>query len=293
VKHLEEHRLQTDVHTGDVLFWFTTCGWMMWNWLVSGLASEATLVLYDGSPAHPDVTTLWRLAERCGIDLTVSTALDLSSWDTRPLIPFRNIYFAMLASNNGADTIWCVGVKGDHTPDKSPAAFTRMSEVLSEFADRPIKIDSPFWEMTKTDVVRWYVEAGLPVRDLLDTFSCMEPGGRRVHCGRAVGPHRNRQAVVALDPVQARLDEARRIDPGGRGLGDLLTGHGVKQVGRAPDARDLGSALVGMMVNSHGGRSANIVRTSSQTMRAPAQQKDRILAKKDAMRSAGGVAQRA
>lgn len=124
------------------------------------------------------------LAERCGIDLTVSTALDLSAWDTRPLIPFRNIYFAMLASNYEADTIWCVGVRGDHTLDKSPDAFARMSEVLSEFAGRPIKVDSPFWDMTKTDIVRWYVEAGLPVRDLLDTLSCFEPSGRRVHCGR-------------------------------------------------------------------------------------------------------------
>jgi acetoacetyl-CoA synthetase len=65
--HLKEHRLHTDVHPGDTVFWFTTCGWMMWNWLVSALASEATVVLYDGSPSHPDLTTLWQLAERTGI----------------------------------------------------------------------------------------------------------------------------------------------------------------------------------------------------------------------------------
>ncbi|HVM15112.1 MAG TPA: acetoacetate--CoA ligase [Egibacteraceae bacterium] len=67
VKHLAEHRLASDVHPGDVVFWFTTTGWMMWNWLVSALASEATIVLYDGSPAHPDLATLWRLAERTGV----------------------------------------------------------------------------------------------------------------------------------------------------------------------------------------------------------------------------------
>jgi acetoacetyl-CoA synthetase len=50
LQHLKEHRLQTDVKPGDRLFYFTTLGWMMWNWLVSGLASEATLLLYDGSP---------------------------------------------------------------------------------------------------------------------------------------------------------------------------------------------------------------------------------------------------
>ncbi len=65
VKHLCEHMLHTDLHAGqDVIFWFTSCGWMMWNWLVSALACEATLVLYVGSPSHPSPEVLWRLAER-------------------------------------------------------------------------------------------------------------------------------------------------------------------------------------------------------------------------------------
>ncbi len=50
LQHLKEHRLQSDVKPGDKVFYFTTCGWMMWNWLMSALASEATLLLYDGSP---------------------------------------------------------------------------------------------------------------------------------------------------------------------------------------------------------------------------------------------------
>lgn len=67
LKHLCEHQLQCDVRRDDVVFWFTTCGWMMWNWLVSALASGATVVLYDGSPAADGIETLWRLAERAGI----------------------------------------------------------------------------------------------------------------------------------------------------------------------------------------------------------------------------------
>lgn len=68
VSHLREHRLHVDLHAGkDVLFWFTTCGWMMWNWLVSALASEVTIVLYDGSPTYPGPDVLWRLAERAGV----------------------------------------------------------------------------------------------------------------------------------------------------------------------------------------------------------------------------------
>jgi acetoacetyl-CoA synthetase len=64
IQHLKEHRLHTDLGRDDALFFFTTCGWMMWNWLVSGLASGATLVLYDGSPFKPRPTTLIDLAER-------------------------------------------------------------------------------------------------------------------------------------------------------------------------------------------------------------------------------------
>ena len=68
IQHLKEHQLQCDIQAGrDTLFWFTTCGWMMWNWLVSGLASGATIVLYDGSPGHPNLGNLWNMAERTGI----------------------------------------------------------------------------------------------------------------------------------------------------------------------------------------------------------------------------------
>ena len=63
LQHLKEHRLHTDVKPGDRTFFFTTCGWMMWNWLVSGLAAEATLLLYDGSPFYPDGNTLFDYAD--------------------------------------------------------------------------------------------------------------------------------------------------------------------------------------------------------------------------------------
>ncbi len=66
VQHLKEHQLHCDVKPGVVVTWFTTCGWMMWNWLMSALASEAAIVLYDGAPTYPDVDVLWRLAERAG-----------------------------------------------------------------------------------------------------------------------------------------------------------------------------------------------------------------------------------
>jgi acetoacetyl-CoA synthetase len=63
LKHLKELLLHTDLKRDDVIFYFTTCGWMMWNWLVSSLATGAAVVLYDGSPFHPDAGALWRLAQ--------------------------------------------------------------------------------------------------------------------------------------------------------------------------------------------------------------------------------------
>jgi len=63
LQHLKEHRLHVDLKPGDRFFYFTTCGWMMWNWLVSGLASETTLLLYDGSPFHPDGNALFDFAQ--------------------------------------------------------------------------------------------------------------------------------------------------------------------------------------------------------------------------------------
>ena len=63
LQNLKEHRLHSDVKPGGRLYYFTTCGWMMWNWLVGGLASEATLLLHDGSPFHPDGNAVFDYAD--------------------------------------------------------------------------------------------------------------------------------------------------------------------------------------------------------------------------------------
>src|SRR5688572_5747888 len=79
LQHRKEHVLHTDIRRGDVVFYFTTCGWMMWNWLVSALASGATLVLYGGAPLHPDAGILWRLAERENVAVFGTSAKYLSA----------------------------------------------------------------------------------------------------------------------------------------------------------------------------------------------------------------------
>jgi acetoacetyl-CoA synthetase len=64
LEHLKILHLHVDAQAGDRLFWFTTTGWMMWNFIVSGLLTEATILLYDGSPGHPDMGVLWDFAAR-------------------------------------------------------------------------------------------------------------------------------------------------------------------------------------------------------------------------------------
>jgi acetoacetyl-CoA synthetase len=74
LEHLKKLHLHVDARPGDRLFWFTTTGWMMWNFLVSGLLTRAAIVLYDGNPGHPDMGVLWDLAERAGITMFGTSA---------------------------------------------------------------------------------------------------------------------------------------------------------------------------------------------------------------------------
>jgi len=136
LKHLSEQQFHCGLRGGDRLFYFTTCGWMMWNWLVSGLATGATLMLYDGSPFHPDGNVLfdYAQAEHCTffgtsakfIDSVRKAGLrpiethDLSSVDTiastgSPLAPenFEFVYSGIKADvhlasiSGGTDIVGC------------------------------------------------------------------------------------------------------------------------------------------------------------------------------------------
>jgi acetoacetyl-CoA synthetase len=87
MQHLKEHRLHADIKPGDRLFYFTTCGWMMWNWLASGLASEATLLLYDGSPFVGRGRALFDYAEAEGITHFGASAKFIDACAKRALKP--------------------------------------------------------------------------------------------------------------------------------------------------------------------------------------------------------------
>ncbi|MHA6194847.1 acetoacetate--CoA ligase [Pseudomonas wadenswilerensis] len=87
LQHLKEHGLHNDLGDTDCLFYYTTCGWMMWNWLVSGLALGATLVLYDGSPFHPGPERLADLIDAEGISVFGTSAKYLASLEQAGLQP--------------------------------------------------------------------------------------------------------------------------------------------------------------------------------------------------------------
>ena len=87
LQHLKEHGLHNDLKADDVLFYYTTCGWMMWNWLASGLAVGATLVLYDGSPFHPGPARLLDLIDAEGIHAFGTSAKYLAALEQQGLEP--------------------------------------------------------------------------------------------------------------------------------------------------------------------------------------------------------------
>ncbi|MBW1642401.1 MAG: acetoacetate--CoA ligase [Deltaproteobacteria bacterium] len=91
IHHIKELKLHTDLKRDDTIFYFTTCGWMMWNWLTSSLALGATLVLYDGNPFHPDPGALWKMAQDEKISIFGTSAGYIAALQKEDLQP-KNLY---------------------------------------------------------------------------------------------------------------------------------------------------------------------------------------------------------
>jgi acetoacetyl-CoA synthetase len=87
LEHLKKLHLHVDAHPGDRLFWFTTTGWMMWNFIVSGLLTRAAIVLYDGNPGHPDMGVLWDLAEAAKITMFGTSAAYIAACMKDDVVP--------------------------------------------------------------------------------------------------------------------------------------------------------------------------------------------------------------
>jgi len=87
LQHMKELMLHCDLRRDDVIFYFTTCGWMMWNWLISSLGVGATVVLYEGNPFHPSGDHLWQMAERLGVSIFGTSPKFVSACEKAGLQP--------------------------------------------------------------------------------------------------------------------------------------------------------------------------------------------------------------
>ena len=87
VQHIKELQLHSDVRREDTVFYFTTCGWMMWNWLVSSLALGARVMLYDGSPFYPDPSAMWQMVQDEGISIFGTSASYLAALEKAGVKP--------------------------------------------------------------------------------------------------------------------------------------------------------------------------------------------------------------
>jgi acetoacetyl-CoA synthetase len=182
LQHLKEHRLHADLKPDDRLLYFTTCGWMMWNWLVSALASEATLMLYDGSPFAADGRILWDYAEQERINVFGTSAkyidacakFGLEPGKTHDLTSVRSVLSTgSPLAPEGFDYVYA-RVKAD----VQLASISGGTDIISCFAlGNPI---GPVWrgELQCRGLgmkVEVYDDAGRPVRGRKGELVCTAP----------------------------------------------------------------------------------------------------------------------
>ena len=138
LQHLKEHVLHCDVGADDVLFYFTTCGWMMWNWLASGLASGATLVLYDGAPFARDGQVLWGLAESERITIFGTSAKFIAAQEKAGLRPAETFDLRsireILSTGSPLAPAGFDFVYRDVAPDAQLASISGGTDIISCFA---------------------------------------------------------------------------------------------------------------------------------------------------------------
>ena len=182
LQHLKELRLHTDLHRDDRIFYYTTCGWMMWNWLVSSLAVGATVVLYEGAPLSPFNTILWDLAQAERVSVFGTSAKYLALLEKTGAEPARTHDLGALR------TILSTGsplaahqydyVYRSVKPDVHLASISGGTDIVSCFAlGNPI---APVWRgELQTRGLGMAVEilddAGVPVRGEPGELCCVRP----------------------------------------------------------------------------------------------------------------------
>ena len=181
IQHLKELKLHTDLTQNDKIFYFTTCGWMMWNWLISSLAVGATIVLYDGSPLYPDGTALLKMADDLGITVFGTSAKYIASLESAGIKPKQISSFPKLR------TILSTGsplveenfnfVYGEWKEDVQLASISGGTDIISCFA-----LGNPILPVRRGELqcrglgmkVESYNEKGMSVRNEKGELVCTQ-----------------------------------------------------------------------------------------------------------------------
>jgi 7-cyano-7-deazaguanine synthase in queuosine biosynthesis len=125
-----------------------------------------------------EIVMLSRLAKKIGIDITFDDTLNLKTWELpNAEIPLRNALLAMVASMYGRN-VWIVFQKGETqnpSNDRSPEFCEKVSSLLTHMHGKTISVNTPFWDMTKAQMVRWYTNSGYDVVELLEAPGCFGP----------------------------------------------------------------------------------------------------------------------
>jgi len=127
-----------------------------------------------------------RVIKELGIPVTIDTSVNLADREVEGVnkfIPGRNLYYAMLATKY-ADKIYMAGLSDDNVNDKNKGIFQEFSRTLSTLNNKEIKVLSPFWEMTKADIVKWYLQNVGDTESLVKTGSCYELTEDSNYCGK-------------------------------------------------------------------------------------------------------------
>ncbi len=182
LQHLKEHRLHCDIKRDDRVFYFTTCGWMMWNWLATVLASEAAIVLYDGSPFHPDGNVLFDLADDVGITHFGTSAKFIDALNKAGLAPMETHDLSSVrAMNSTGSTLVPEGFDYVYARIKRDIHLASMSggtDLLACFVGgNPI---GPVWRgeiqgRGLAMAVEIFDDSGRPVRGDLGELVCTRP----------------------------------------------------------------------------------------------------------------------
>jgi acetoacetyl-CoA synthetase len=182
LQHLKEHQLHCDIKPGDRVFYFTTCGWMMWNWLVSALASDASLLLYDGSPFHPGPSALFDMADAEAMTLFGTSAKYIDAIAKAGLRPRRSHRLealrAMTSTGSPLAPVSFDYVYAEIKPDLHLASISGGTDIISCFVlGNPI---APVWrgEIQTPGLglaVDVFDDAGQPVRGAKGELVCTRP----------------------------------------------------------------------------------------------------------------------